>query len=281
METVFNKTAFVTGAASGIGLALTKSLIRDGANVMMSDIDAEALNIAAAAIAAPHRIGTVVCNVAEHESVVAAADATMSRFGKVHLLFNNAGVSLAGQNGSINVKDWRWIIDINIMGVVHGVEVFLPLIQSFGEGGHIVNTASMAGHITSSYMAPYNATKFAVVGYSEALRQELEGSDVGVSVLCPTWVKSNIYNAHGGAPSLSGSPVDFTQSPLYKMSKQLVDNGMSAEDFADLSLRAIHLNRFYVFNDPDARSAIDSRRDHILSDYDACLADIHNQTSEI
>ena len=278
MKDFKNKTAFVTGAASGIGFALTKALIARGANVMMSDVDVDGLAAAAAAINCADQIGTVGCNVADHGSVVAASEAVIQRFDHVHLVFNNAGVSLAGQNGSIAIEDWRWIVDINLMGVVHGTEVFLPLLRSHGEAAHVVNTASMAGHIASAYMSPYHASKFAVVGYSESLYQELEGSNIGVSVLCPTWVKSNIYNTHGGAPSLLNSDNDFTDSPVYQMSKQLIDNGMSAEDFADLTLGAIAQERFYVFNDPEARAAIDSRRDHILVDYDACLADATNLT---
>ncbi len=269
-----NKTAFVTGAASGIGLAITKALVSQGANVMMSDVNAEGLDLAAKQIGNAEQVATVVCNVAEHESVLAASKATIKRVGKVHLLFNNAGVSLAGKNGAIAVEDWRWIIDINVMGVVNGIETFLPLSQSHDEGGHIINTASMAGHATAPFMAPYHASKFAVVGYSESLQQDLKDTNVGVSVLCPTWVKSNIYNAPDGAPSQADTDQDFSDSQVYQMTKQLVDNGMSAEDFAALVLSAVEQKRFYVFNDREARAAIDVRRDHILSDYDACLAEI-------
>ena len=273
MKDIKNKTAFVTGAASGIGLALTKALLDRGANVMMADVNVPSLEAAATAISTPDQIGTVACNVADYDSVVAASKATIERFGQMHLLFNNAGVSLAGKNGSIAVEDWRWIVDINLMGVVHGTEVFLPLLRAHDEGGHIVNTASMAGHITSAFMSPYHATKFAVVGYSESLRQELEDSNIGVSVLCPTWVKSNIHNAQAGAPSHAHLDSDFSDSKVYQMTKQLIDNGMSAENFASLTLESIAQKRFYVFNDPAVRSEIDKRRDHILADYDACLAD--------
>ncbi|MFT5573348.1 MAG: NAD(P)-dependent dehydrogenase (short-subunit alcohol dehydrogenase family) [Cryomorphaceae bacterium] len=276
MKDFKNKTAFVTGAASGIGLALSKELVARGANVMMSDVNVVSLETAAADINAVGQIATVACNVADHDSVVLASEKVIQRFGQVDLLFNNAGVSLAGQSGLIAIEDWRWIVDINLMGVVHGTEVFLPLLRAHQQQAHIVNTASMAGHVASAYMSPYHATKFAVVGYSESLRQELQESNIGVSVLCPTWVKSNIYNAHGGAPSLSESENDFTDSPVYQMSKQLIDNGMSAEDFADLTLNAILKNRFYVFNDPAARVAIDNRREQILTDYDACLAESAN-----
>lgn len=274
MESFENKTAFVTGAASGIGLALSKALVARGANVMMADVDEGKLLAAAQSMGNSDCVHMVVCDVSDYASVQSAAAATLTRFGKVHLIFNNAGVSLAGQNGSIDVKDWRWIVDINLMGVVHGIECFLPIIQQQDEGGHIVNTASMAGHYASAYMSPYNTTKFAVVGYSEGLRLELENTKIGVSVLCPTWVRSNIYNAHGGAPSLQTSDIDFTKSPAYQASKHIIDTGMPAEAFAELTLHAIIENRFYVFNDGEARVAIDARRDHILSDYDACLKDI-------
>lgn len=273
MKDFKNKTAFVTGAASGIGLALTKALVARGANVMMSDVDVNGLETAANMIDLPDQIGTVACNVADHNSVVASSVATIERFSQVHLLFNNAGVSLAGRNGSISIEDWRWIVDINLMGVVHGTEVFLPLIRAHDDGGHIVNTASMAGHVTSAFMSPYHATKFAVVGYSESVRLELDGSNIGISVLCPTWVKSNIHNAQAGAPSQMQLESDFTNNKVYQMTKQLIDNGMSAENFASLTLNAIAQDRFYVFNDPTVRNEIDKRRDHIQADYDACLTD--------
>jgi len=276
-----NRTAFVTGAASGIGLALTKALIARGANVMMADINAENLGAAMNAIGAPEQLAMIVCDAADYASVEAARDASLSRFGNVHYVFNNAGVSLAGRSGNIDIKDWQWITDINLMGVVYGVEAFLPCIKAHGEGGHIINTASMAGHFTTSFMAPYHATKFAVVGYSESLELELEGSNIGVSVLCPTWVQSNIYNASLASPSkiggkADGGAEDLTQNPVFQTTKALVDNGMSAEKFADLVLTSVEKKRFYVFNDPEARAAIDVRRSKILADYDACLADLQD-----
>ncbi len=274
-----NKTAFVTGAASGIGLALSQALVAHGAKVMMADIDAENLAEAASKIGAPDKVETIICNAAEQASVEAAAKATRDRFGSVHFVFNNAGVSLAGRSGNIAIKDWQWIVDINLLGVVYGVEAFLPAMQAHGEGGHIINTASMAGHFATGYMPPYHATKFAVVGYSEALAMELKGSDIGVSVLCPTWVKSKIYDAAVGRPSVDGKPDESSKTnPVYESTKALVDNGMSAERFAELVLISVAKKRFYVFNDPEARGAIDMRRDLILADYDACLDDLKDIT---
>ena len=171
MTDIKNKTAFVTGAASGIGFALAEGLLKRGAKVMLVDIDAEGL------AAAQEKLGRentaiAVCDVADPDAVKSAAAATIDSFGKVHLIFNNAGVSLPGRPGRIAAEDWKWIIDINVLGVAYGCEAFIPHIIGHGEGGHIINTASTAGHVTGIGMAPYFASKFAVVGYSEALSQE-------------------------------------------------------------------------------------------------------------
>ena len=285
MDNFENKTAFVTGAASGIGLAITKALCAGGANVMMADINAKNLEAAASEVRAGlnasggGKVETCICDVIKPEDVAAGAKATQAAFGNVHMVFNNAGVGLAGKPGNIPLKDWQWITDINLMGVVYGVEAFVPMMRAHGEPSRIINTASMAGHMTMGGMAPYHATKFAVVGYSESLVQELAGTNIGVSVLCPTWVKSNIYNGAAGRPTAQGKDAakgapDEAAAALYNMTKGLVDNGMSAEKYAALVLKSILADRFYVFNDPEARPAIDMRRAAILADYDACLADL-------
>ncbi len=266
-----NKTAFITGAASGIGFALTKAFAAQGANVMMADIDASALEKAGVAVRETGaNIETCLCDVRDAKAVAAGADATVNAFGKVHIVCNNAGVALAGATGKTALEDWQWITDINLMGVVHGVEVFTPLIQSHGEGGHIVNTASMAGHGTMAMMGPYNATKFAVVGYSEALAQELSPQNIHVSVLCPTWVKSNIADSGAQRPS-GGFEESQKSNPMYLATKALVDNGMDAELYAAMVLEAMRRKQLYVFNDAEARSAIDERRDRIQADYAASL----------
>ncbi len=276
-NTFEGKAAFVTGAASGIGLAITKALVAKGANVMMADIDTARLTIELEAMNAPSQLSMVHCDTSDYASVEAARDATLARFGKVHYLFNNAGVSLAGRSGSFEVKDWQWITDVNLMGVVHGVEAFLPGMLAHGEDGCVINTASMAGHLTTAYMSPYHATKFAVVGYSEALYHELQKSPINVSVLCPTWVKSNIYNASLLSPTMTeDKAAEMSANPAYQATKALVDNGMSAETFAELVLTSIAKKRFFVFNDPEVRPVFDMRRDRILADFDACLADLES-----
>ena len=244
---------------------------------MIADINSDNLERAKQDLAtAGGSVDAVVCNVADIDSVRAAAQATVDRFGKIHLLFNNAGVGLAGKSGQIAIEDWRWIVDINLMGVVHGVEVFTPIMFAQGEGGYILNTASMAGHATMAAMSPYHATKFAVVGYSESIRQELSPLGIDVGVLCPTWIKSNIYNASKDRPSLNGASEDTSDNPVYLMAKNVVDNGLSPDVFAQLVIRSIEAKRFYTFIDETAQPAIDIRRDHIMSDYDACLADLQD-----
>ena len=274
MTDIKNKTAFVTGAASGIGLALSKALLARGAKVMMADIDAEGLNAAQASLNRPDDTDIIVCDVADAASVQAAAKAAIGSFGKIHLIFNNAGVSLAGRPGKFNLDDWRWIVDINVLGIAYGCETFIPHISSHGEGGHIINTASMAGHVVTGGMGPYFATKFAIVGYSEALRAELSKLDIGVSCLCPTWVKTNIHNTSDKSPGAVNNRKDFKTSTHYLAVKDLVDNGMEPDEYAELTMKSIEANRLHVFNDAQARQHIVDRHTANLADYDACLSDL-------
>lgn len=279
MTDISQKIAFVTGAASGIGLALTKALLDKGAKVMMADVDGPGLEKAYADLSRDHEdvadcLASVICDVADYEALKAASEKTLETFGKVHIVVNNAGVSLPGRPGRIYPEDWRWINDINMMGVAYGCEIFLPLILAQGEGGHIVNTASMAGHVAAKGMGPYFATKFGVVGYSEALYHEVSDHGVGVSCLCPTWVVSNIHNTADKSPMSDKTRERFKQSKAYEAVKDLIENGMSAERYAALCIKGIEANRLYVFNDAEARQAIVDRNTHLLADYDACLKDL-------
>lgn len=277
MDNFKNKTAFITGAGSGIGLAIAKAFAGAGTHVMLADINSGALEQAAKDIKDNYdiEVGIVVVDTASADSVMAARDATLARFPKVHFIINNAGVSLAGRPGQIPLKDWQWITDINLLGLVYGVEGFVPHMISHGEPSHIVNTASMAGHVATAGMAPYHATKFAAVGYSESLAIELAKTNIGVSVLCPTWVKSNIHNTSDKRPTAKDAADNPTKSTkAYQAVKALVENGMEPETLAELVLKSIAAKRFYIFNDPEAREAIDIRRDLILKDYDACLKDL-------
>ncbi len=163
-----DKAAFVTGGASGIGLGLGRALAEAGARVMLADIEEKPLNEAVESLQAGNlpEVRGIICDVSDYQAVERAAQATIDAFGKVHVLCNNAGVSGSVGAENIHLQIWRWVIDVNLMGVAHGLRAFLPHLKSHGEGGHIVNTASMAGFLTGSGFGPYTATKFAVVGIS-------------------------------------------------------------------------------------------------------------------
>jgi NAD(P)-dependent dehydrogenase (short-subunit alcohol dehydrogenase family) len=243
------QTAFITGGATGIGLSIAKALAARGVNIMLADLDAARLHDAEAIIRAlGAEVGVVLCDVADEAMMRAAADATIARFGKVHIVVNNAGVAAGGMAGNIAIKDWRWVVDINLMGVVHGTEIFLPLIKSHGEGGHIVNTASMAGHVASAGMSPYHATKFAVVGYSEAVRAELAGQNIGVSVLCPAWVKTEIQM------------------------EAVINSGLDPDVVGEWTAQCMADGRFYIFTHPEFATFIKQRHEQVIADYEACAA---------
>ena len=268
MKNITGKTAFITGAASGIGLALTKRFTAAGANVMMADINADAL--AAAQASVQGNTATVLCDVADAASVKAAADATVTAFGAAHIVVNNAGVSTAGKPGNVPLEDWRWVIDINLMGVVHGVETFLPILREQGSGGYFINTASMAGHLAAEGMGPYNASKFAVVGYSETLAQELAREKIGVSILCPAWVKTGIADAYKNRPSGTD---DIDEAAGQHMAVEAVANGIDADVVADWTYDCMLARRLYIFTHPHYHPFVDQRKALIDADAAACAAD--------
>src|SRR5712672_487363 len=193
MRELAGRTAFVTGGASGIGFALGAAFAQAGMKVMLADIETDALAEAVKSLQdfAPNVRG-VACDVADPISVERAANASCEAFGNVHVVCNNAGVAAAGGIDNISLDNWRWVLDVNLMGVLHGVRAFLPHIREHGEGGHIVNTASMAGMNGGLGFSPYTASKFAVVGMSEGLAEQLMPFGIGVSVLCPYFVRTGI-----------------------------------------------------------------------------------------
>tara|TARA_R110001599_G_scaffold10093_8_gene49998 strand:+ start:22145 stop:22996 length:852 start_codon:yes stop_codon:yes gene_type:complete len=258
--------AFITGGAAGIGLGIARAFARRGAKLMLADIDQSTLHVAAETLRAEGaEVATVVCDVADEAQMRAAAQATIDRFGKVHIVVNNAGVALGGMTGEIDLKDWRWIVDINLMGVVHGVEIFTPLIKSHGEGGHFINTASLAGHIAGPGMAAYHATKFAVVGYSEAMQQELAPADIGVSVLCPAWVRTNIHRSGFNKPTGGGDEAD----PRFKEMTKVIEGGIDPADLGEWAATCVEDNRLYIFSHPEFAVGIDMRYAAVKADYDA------------
>jgi NAD(P)-dependent dehydrogenase (short-subunit alcohol dehydrogenase family) len=195
MKDLAGKTAFITGAASGIGLGVATRLAQAGVKVMMCDIEQEALDKAVAELKQTNAdVDSVVADVSLKSELQAAAEATLARYGEVHILHNNAGVAGGGGYGAWTEAGWSWTIGVNLMAVIWGVEIFGPLIERHGQGGHIVNTASIAGLIAGSGNA-YNVTKYGVVALSEGLRVELAPRGIGVSLLCPGFIRTQIVDS--------------------------------------------------------------------------------------
>jgi NAD(P)-dependent dehydrogenase (short-subunit alcohol dehydrogenase family) len=265
MRELEGRTAFVTGGASGIGLALAKAFAESGMNVMLADIEDSSLDLALKQLSQyGNHLRGVACDVAEPDSVERAADATEKAFGKVHIVCNNAGVAAGGGIDVISLDNWRWVIDVNLMGVMHGIRSFLPRIRAHGEGGHIVNTASMAGMISGGMgFSPYSASKFAVVAMSEGLSAQLKPLGIGVSVLCPEFVRTRIGESGRNRPSRYGqSPALDPASPAAALVAEIatrIEAGIDPEDVARRVLAAIRNDELYIFTHPNMRQAVDGR----------------------
>ncbi len=272
MQDFRNRVAFVKGAARGIGYAIAAALLEEGAKVMISDIREAELPGAKDALSRLGEVEACICDVSDPAAVARAAEETIERFDRVHLLVNNAGVVIGGTPGEIALEDWRWIVDVNLMGVVYGVETFVPLIKSHGEGGFIVNTASMAGHGGMPGLAPYSATKFAVVGYSEALRQELAEHGIGVAALCPGWVDTRIYESGLACPSRGGRPVSAEDEQAMEGVKHIFESGLPPRSVARWVIESMRRNAGTIFTNRELRGAIDQRADALRAAYDDCVA---------
>ncbi len=270
------KTAFVTGGASGIGLALGRAFARAGMNVMLADIEADALGAATDALRreGAHARG-VVCDVADATNVKSAASAAVKTFGKVHIVCNNAGVAGGSGIDDISLETWRWVLDVNLTGVLHGIETFLPLIRAHGEGGHIVNTASMAGLNTGLGFSPYVASKFAVVAMSEGLSRQVAPLGIGVTVLCPGFVRTGIWESARNRPTRYGAVTkpgpDSDAGKLQTHLATLGATGLDPDDVAAQVLRAIRENELYVFTHagPEWRAEVAERFSTILAAMEA------------
>jgi NAD(P)-dependent dehydrogenase (short-subunit alcohol dehydrogenase family) len=258
------KTAFVTGGASGIGLAMAKAFAESGMNVMIADVEQSALDSALKDLNQyGNHVRGVACDVADPDGVERAAQASFAAFGKVHILCNNAGVAAGGGIDRISVDNWRWVVDVNLMGVVYGIRSFLPHIREHGEGGHIVNTASMAGMISGMGLSPYTATKFAVVAISEGLRPQLQPLGIGVSVLCPHFVRTRIGESGRNRQERYGQsrPLD-PDSPAAAMVADIasrIEAGIDPAAVAARVLDAISNDELYIFTHPNMRELVDQR----------------------
>ncbi|MBX3478991.1 MAG: SDR family NAD(P)-dependent oxidoreductase [Caulobacter sp.] len=265
MQDVSGKTAFITGGASGIGLAMARAFGAAGMSVMLADIEEMALAEAVRSLEERQiRAAGVLCDVAHRAALQTAADKTIETFGKVHVLCNNAGVGAGGPIDQVAASDWDWVMRVNLMGVVYGMETFLPHLRAHGEGGYVVNTASMAGMLSPPGMEPYNASKFAVVALSEGWAGQLAADNIGVGVLCPGFVKTNIDRSRRNRTDEFGGP----DSPENLVASEFVQNGIDPDRVGLRVLEAIRNNERYIFTHPGMRVAVQERFARIMSGFD-------------
>ena len=276
MNEFVGKVAVVTGAASGIGLAIAMKFAQEGMKVVLADIESEPLAIAEAAIRSKGWTATAVrTNVMREEDVKHLANTAFDAWGNVHVLCNNAGVSGGGGGDGIwnvAVQDWDWVMGVNFSGVLHGIRHFVPRMLAKAESGHIVNTASVAGLVTGGTAAPYTISKHGVVALSELLYKDLKRRDakISASVLCPGWVNTNILDSARNRPdglNPTGA-VEPVMSPEMTMRLQAVramlKDGFKPEAIASLVFDAIKSDTFYIVPaQPNIEEAIASRLEDI------------------
>jgi NAD(P)-dependent dehydrogenase (short-subunit alcohol dehydrogenase family) len=273
MKDLAGKTAFVTGAASGIGLGIATALAQAGVKVMLCDIEEAALASALEGLRRTNAdVGSVKADVSLKSELQAAAEETIARYGKVHILVNNAGVGGGGSYGAWNDAAWNWTLGVNLMAVVWGIEIFGPLIESHGEGGQIVSTASIAGLISPSGM-PYNVSKYGVVALSEGLRTELAPRGIGVSVLCPGFIRTQIASSARNVPERYAGAAAFgpvSAVAIERMQEVIgrISNGIDPLYVGELVREGIEGDWPYIFTDPEFEFAIDARFAEIKRGFD-------------
>lgn len=273
MKDLAGKTAFVTGAASGIGLGIATAFAQAGAKVMLCDIEEEALSAALAKLRLTNAdVDGVKADVSLKAELKAAADATIARYGKVHILVNNAGVGGGGSYGAWTDAAWNWTMGVNLMAVVWGIEIFGPLIEQHGEGGHIVSTASIAGLISSG-SNPYNASKYGVVALSEGLRGELAPRGVGVSVLCPGFIRTEIVTSWRNLPeryrgAVGPIPTSGPVAERVKLLRERVSQGIDPGYVGELVREGVENDWPYIFTDTEFEPYIEARFAAIKKGFD-------------
>jgi NAD(P)-dependent dehydrogenase (short-subunit alcohol dehydrogenase family) len=270
MQTLEGRVAVVTGAASGIGLALAERFAAEGMKVVMADVEADALEAAAAAVRATARaVLPVRVDVARAEDVERLARETYTAFGAAHVVCNNAGVAVIGAVHEHSLADWQWVIGVNLWGVIHGVRAFVPRMLAGGDEGHIVNTASIAGLTTAPFMSVYDVTKHGVVALSESMYREFQatGAPIGVSVVCPGLINTNIMRSSRNRPAEladEGKAGPAAQEFGQRLGDRLA-TGYPPSEVAEQVLQGIREKRFYIVPaQPEVRQGATVRAQDII-----------------
>jgi NAD(P)-dependent dehydrogenase (short-subunit alcohol dehydrogenase family) len=270
MRDIRGKTAIVTGAASGIGLGIAKALGHAGANIVLADLRPEPLELARKTIEATgvRAIGVTV-DVSDADSVAAAGKAALDAFGMLHIAVNNAGVAMHGTPlANVTREEWDWVIGVNVKGVIHGIRTFVPMIRSHGQCGHVVNTGSVSSLFVREgrNQGAYAMTKYAVLALSEALEQELAGSGIGVSILCPGGVNTAIFDSAATRPDRFGGSYRRPQQEALKSA--FAPGALDPVVVGRRVLRGIEENEFYILTHTGERDVISGRLDRIKAAFD-------------
>lgn len=275
MKSFTDRVAVITGAASGLGLELARGARRRGMKLVLADVEEKALEAAHQELSeAGAEVLALPTDVSRPEAVRALADAAEARFGPVHLLFNNAGVGGGGLVWESSLSDWQWVLGVNLWGVIHGVQSFVPRMLATAKSqpnyeGHIVNTASMAGLVNMPNMGTYNVSKHAVVALSETLYQDLKIVDapIGASVLCPYFVPTGIHKSERNRPAALANPAaTASQIVAQEFAERAVTSGrVSAAEVAEFTFDAVLEGRFYIASHPKALGGVRERAEDIVA----------------
>jgi NAD(P)-dependent dehydrogenase (short-subunit alcohol dehydrogenase family) len=264
------KTAFITGAANGIGLGICRALARNGANIVLADIEPTQLDIARHELSTFNvRIRTSEVDVSDAAMFERAADEAEAEFGNIHFLFNNAGVTLGAMPlWEVTPAQWEWIFGVNVHGVINGIRTVVPRMRRHGEAGHVVNTASIGGLQVNPKLrnGSYAMTKYAVVALSEALAPDLEDSEIGVSVLCPALVNTTLHASSRRRPARLGGPYE---RPGADVATAWQSAGLSPDDVGRRVLDAVARSEFFIFTHEEPRAWIEDRHARILAGLDS------------
>lgn len=269
MDDFAGKVAVITGGASGIGLATAKALAAEGMKIVVADIEQAAIDRALPQITAlgVEALG-VRTDVTKLADVQALADRTWERFGGCHVLFNNAGVAVAGPIAEMKHSDWEWLMNVNLWGPIHGVEVFVPRMIAQDEGGHVLATASFAGLVANDGLGVYCVTKYGVVAMMECLYRELSPHGIGASVLCPMRVETNINNSQRNRPEELGGAGNLPAGSGDEEGRSQAGRVITTDDVAPMIVRAIRERRLYILTHPESRGFVQSRFRRIDRSFD-------------
>jgi NAD(P)-dependent dehydrogenase (short-subunit alcohol dehydrogenase family) len=265
MKDFRNKVAFVTGGASGIGLGMVKAFLGAGMKVVVADINDKHLDQVRAEYGDEPCLHVLRLDVTDRSAMAAAARTTVERFGRVHVLCNNAGIGVLGPVTQAKYGDWDWALEVNLGGAINGIQEFLPLMLQHGEGGHIVNTASQAAVVPIPYTVIYTTTKAALVGMSEVLHGELKAQGIGVSAFCPGPVQSNIGQVSKLRPSRYREDTGYAEMDAMLAARPVSPNWMSIEEVGQRVLEGMRNDEIFIFTHREFKEGVQQRCDAMVA----------------